>query len=379
MLKACLSDNREEVTAAASQWDKEIVMDDLDYSMMRLVPLFYLNIRKFGYKSGHEKRLLVLYKYWWLKSEHIRDTVCKATETLNGIGITPIIIKGAAITRYYAEPVLRPMADFDLMVPAEDTLRAYRALTRNGWQSTETRSEFLLLNHNKLFTDFYHSIELENRKDGTKMDLHWRVGNFCSWEFTSEIWRNIEPSIRIPGSYTLKLEYELCLMLLHASMYGSKDNLNWIVDIHTLREQLSRDQWSKARELAKMEQKHAYFDQAIRELRDHGIDPPLPSQAVKRLPIPIHGETLWKQRKWFRYALLECRNLWLITKHLYPGMDYLLLPYQFLRHVRLSVITHLHMIRRAKKTDNPSRFEVHSIRRSGTEAQPSIPGRILVK
>jgi len=57
-------------------------------------------------------------------------------------GIQTILLKGAAlILLHYKDPGLRPMVDFDILVPAGKAAAAIKVLTELGWTSTVTSSK----------------------------------------------------------------------------------------------------------------------------------------------------------------------------------------------------------------------------------------------
>ncbi|MCX7670614.1 MAG: nucleotidyltransferase family protein, partial [Anaerolineae bacterium] len=66
---------------------------------------------------------------WRLLAE-LEDVVV----TLTDAGITPILLKGAALTQtVYADPALRPMTDLDLLVQREQVADALRVLAAQGY------------------------------------------------------------------------------------------------------------------------------------------------------------------------------------------------------------------------------------------------------
>lgn len=59
--------------------------------------------------------------------QQLRTT--RAVDLIRSIGIEPIVIKGAAASRYYPEGVDRPSVDVDLAVPPDAFERAFRLVT----------------------------------------------------------------------------------------------------------------------------------------------------------------------------------------------------------------------------------------------------------
>lgn len=283
MLEVILETDKNANLTKAQQWDEEVVIDDIDYGVMKLVPLYLRKLKEIGFHSNHEKRLKVLHKYWWLKTLKNLDRLAEVVEALTGKNKVVMVINGVPVLAYYDENVLRPMADLDILIHREEVLDSISMLESIGWKSTESAFLKRLRKAPGLCLDFKHSIQLVHPKENTKMNLHWKVGNYASWELTSQVWKNAQNSSYFPKAKEPELSDLLCMEVLHSVDFQSKNHYNWIVDISKMQADLTDEIWNKARRLAQSELKENWFDYGCFLLQKFGIRVPFRSQ-VKDVP-----------------------------------------------------------------------------------------------
>ena len=284
MLEVILEKDQESGFTKSRQWDEEVIIDDIDYGVMKLVPLYLRKIKEIGYQTVYEKRLKVLYKYWWLKTIKNLDRLKEVVDALVNHGKEVMLIKGVPVLTYYDDNVLRPMADLDILVRKEAVLDAIHILEEMGWQSTDGAFLERLRKSPGLCMDFKHSIELEHTKEKTKMDLHWKVGNYASWELTAHVWENAQPSPQLPAAKAPDLSDLLAMAVLHSVDSESKHHYNWIVDIAKLDPMLTGQVWENARDLSKSELKQNWFDYGCVILHRFGVKTPIDTK-VQQAPI----------------------------------------------------------------------------------------------
>jgi len=281
MLEVILGKDKEANLSKAQKWEHEVSIDDIDYGVMKLVPLYLRKVKEIGFQSVHEKRLKVLHKYWWLKTLKNLDRLSEVVVALATKGKEVMVIKGVPVLIYYEENVLRPMADLDILVRKEEVLDSICILEEMGWKSTDPAFLNRLRKSPILCLDFKHSIELEHPEEKTKMDLHWKVGNYASWELTTQVWENAHNSSQFPQAKSPELGNLLCMAVLHSVDSESKHHYNWIVDIAKMQADLTEEIWSKARNLAKSEYKENWFDYGCFLLQGFGIKVPFQSQVTE--------------------------------------------------------------------------------------------------
>lgn len=284
MLEAILSKDIKSIHSKAQQWDAEVAIDDIDYGVMKLVPLYYQKLKGIDFTTRYEKRLQVLHKYWWLKTLKNLDRLNEVIDALVQNEIDVMLIKGVPLLQYYESAVYRPMADLDILVKKEAVLACVAVLEKLGWKATDTFFMTNLLKNPNLCMDFKHSIELEHPGEKTKMDLHWKVGNYASWELTSQVWEKAHQSKDYPTAKAPSLDQLLCMAILHSVDSESKNHYNWIVDVAKLMPHLSSKDWESARTLAIDECKLEWFDYGCFLLNRFGASTPFDSQ-VSQAPL----------------------------------------------------------------------------------------------
>src|SRR5690606_2843525 len=114
-------------------WEEQVVIDEIDFSSSRLIPFFYHGNQQFGIDSKHDNRLKIIYKHWWLRTQHISHELRKVHTALIEAGVNAVVIKGASIKMHYEREELRPMADFDLLVHPLDFKKALYLIKGLGY------------------------------------------------------------------------------------------------------------------------------------------------------------------------------------------------------------------------------------------------------
>jgi len=274
MLLVILSKDPEEVKRLAASWDKDVILDDIDYGIMKLIPLYFFKLKETGIISIYDKRLKVLYKYWWLKTLKNLDRLREVLEFLSLENKEVLVIKGASLLSFYKEAALRPMADFDLLVRKDQVVHTLQLLEKEGWEIADSFFYKNLLRKPALCMDFKHSIELVYPAEKTKLDLHWKVGNYSSWELTEQVWNNSGPSDQLQGAKIPFNPYQLVMGILHSVDSESKDHYNWIIDVAKMIPFLSQEDWEIARNCAVSEKKSEWFDYGIFLLKKAGLEVP---------------------------------------------------------------------------------------------------------
>lgn len=117
---------------------------------------------------------------------------------LNDIGVTPLLLKGAAAlaTDLYPDPGMRFMADLDLLVPEDALERSVAALQANGYKVPEKYQRLVRLTASKHYPPLVHpeapaAIELHRRLLNKGRDLLE----------SARVWDNSRPyrGGRLPG------------------------------------------------------------------------------------------------------------------------------------------------------------------------------------
>lgn len=142
-----------------------------------------------------------------------------------------LVVKGAAMHRYYGRPGLRPRCDTDLLVRASDAARAEEQLRDAGYEPELTSGGTVV-----------RSQSMWRRVDALGLahtvDLHWQLSNRARYSAAvsfDDLWSRAEPlggreNVRVPSPAD-----SLLIAALHlAGHHDDFERLIWLYDIHLL-------------------------------------------------------------------------------------------------------------------------------------------------
>lgn len=144
-------------------------------------------------------------------------------DPLVAAGLTPMVIKGAALADRYPEPGLRPMDDVDLLVRPHEHREAAEILRRAGWQTTRRQGP-------------EYSLSLAHpAMPGLPVDLHCELAVRAEQVFrfkARDLWESPLPLTLFGAQVTVpEPELELLLLATHAGKpFHNFDRLVWAVD-----------------------------------------------------------------------------------------------------------------------------------------------------
>ncbi len=334
MIKACLATSKAEREQAVSVWEEEVIIDDLDFSSSRLVPYFLNENQKEGITTKHDKRLKVIYKHWWLRMQHITHQLKTVHAALLKEGVKVVIIKGASIKEHYDRDELRPMADFDLLVPRQDLFRAMGIIESLDYLASEVTKTFME-KKTKLYMGFNHAICYNHQKSDAQVDLHWRIGSECSIEFTESLWSNLTSYFPIPDAKKASIAHEVFLIIIHAVTASCMDNLNWVIDIAVINKKYDQCFWNEARELAVAEKKEDIFDFGCSILVSFGGYAPVPVNLKEPRGIISTTMECRKNMSFIKLTYLRVRNAHQVVSSLFPHSNIFSKFYQITRYIYL--------------------------------------------
>src|SRR5215472_5269976 len=117
LLKAALVEGPEAVTAW-NQWSAGADPDRLDEDSCRLLPLVYDAMRRRDVFGPWMEQTQRAYYHTWADNTRRFHAAAAVLRALHGAGIKTMLLKGPALTlQYYRNAGLRPMDDFDILVP----------------------------------------------------------------------------------------------------------------------------------------------------------------------------------------------------------------------------------------------------------------------
>jgi hypothetical protein len=226
LLKAALLD-RDEAVPAWAAWQARLPVDDIDAGSQRLLPLLASRLRSFGVDHPDLRRYDSVARYFWVDNQFRLRTAKGVISLFAENGITAMPLKGLALAPlYYGGFALRPMSDFDLLVPTEAAGRAARLLIDRGWRSTfQDYLETPAYWSTRSSAPFHHP-------DLGEFDLHWHIlFQDTRPEADDVYWRHARPMVvdGLPATTLSDTDH-----LFHACIHGACPNpvppIRWVAD-----------------------------------------------------------------------------------------------------------------------------------------------------
>jgi Uncharacterised nucleotidyltransferase len=220
---------REQALPAFGEWLGLIDLDgDFDQGTFRLLPLMYDNLRKCGVSHPLMSRLKGVYRLSWYKNNKLFNNLRPVMEAFHGAGIPTMLLKGVPLVhQYYKNIALRPMADIDVLVPADRDGEALELMTRFAY------SRMALLTPDYL--QYRHAMGYWSADHG-EIDIHWHaLFECCEAGADDFFWNSSQP---IDFSGVPSLMPDATRMLLHTLIHGFRWNaeppIRWIPDAMTI-------------------------------------------------------------------------------------------------------------------------------------------------
>jgi hypothetical protein len=154
-----------------------------------------------------------------LRYERAARATVRLTTALEAEGIPAVVLRGMAVAHtLYPDPCLRPMADVDVLVPADARSVLPERLRRHGLTPSATYRR-----------QYVYDV------DGARFEVHWLL-------LTPERYRHVPPlarwierrrPLRIPAGTipVLPAEEELLAQLVHACVHHGLEHLYGLLDI----------------------------------------------------------------------------------------------------------------------------------------------------
>lgn len=237
LLKAILTNDLEESINFWQEWQQLTDIQQLDYGSQRLLPMLYNKLKTTDITHPDLKIYKGIYKQSWYKSQMMLHNILPVLQTFQENNIKAIILKGLALAvLYYKDYGLRPMSDFDILVPIEEKNNAIKIMLSLGWE------EGFSWSHSQCFT-----------KQDQKCDLHWHLmSDICSLktdessEANKEFWKAIVPlQIKEISVYALCPTDMIFHICVHGAWWNPVAPLRWIVDVMMILKEPVVIDWSR--------------------------------------------------------------------------------------------------------------------------------------
>lgn len=199
-------------------------LDSLDLVSQRLLPLLRRNLRGLGVEDPVLARSKGIHRYHWSRNQMLFRRAGAVLGELAAAGVDTLLLKGAAlVARYYGDPGLRPMNDFDVAVPTGAAVEAVAVLERSGWSSVyPITPSFRRVKHAAPFRE----------AAGQYCDLHWHILEECSRPDTdADLW-SASDALEFQGRRTriLSPADQLLHVCVHGARWAPEAGIRWIAD-----------------------------------------------------------------------------------------------------------------------------------------------------
>jgi hypothetical protein len=191
---------------------------------------------------------------------------------LRAANIETLLLKGAALSAVaYDEIALRPMDDFDVVVPRERFRDAVELLERDGWSIHPAPAD------RETYLAFRHAVGFV-RGDGANLDLHWAsIRDRFDRRGEEEFWRASRPAVLAGENVRVLAPADQLLQICaHASMRSGTAPIRWAADAwFVLASEGPSFDWERVARLAHMRALSFTVLRCLQYLRDGlGIDVP---------------------------------------------------------------------------------------------------------
>jgi hypothetical protein len=298
---------------AWEQWEHSVDIDHLDQGSHRLLPLLYRNLQTLGVEHPLIGRFKGVYRRTWYENQLLFNNMFKVLRMFHDAGIKTMVLKGAALVLlYYKDYGLRPMSDFDLLVPTEQTSAAIRLLEQAGWKAGMEQK--ITERH----TFVRHSLEFMDAT-GQQFDLHWHLlWESCQAGADQDFWDHaLTLTTQGVASHTLNPAYLLLHTCVHGAQWNSVPPFRWIADaMMILNSTESEMEWDRLVSQAEKRRLTLPVREALGYLADK-LDVPIPLPVMARLhAAPVSKlerveyacKTCNYQRNFFKHVLVHWLN-----------------------------------------------------------------------
>lgn len=238
LLGAALAESPAEASAAWSDWRRRCTLEGATRAEAQTFPLLYRNLRRLEVDDPELDRLKGAYRYCWSRNQMLLKLGRHALETLREAGIATIVLKGAALsTVQYRDLGVRPMTDFDVLVPRASAGAAIEALAR----ALRPHEAFP---HPDRRLPVHHSTSLVD-SDDNELDLHW-YSLFASAP-DHELWSAAVPA-QVAGAETRVLcpPDQLLQVCGHGAWWTPAGSARWVADaVVTIRSAAGSFDWER--------------------------------------------------------------------------------------------------------------------------------------
>jgi hypothetical protein len=302
LLKASLLKGKEAIEAWY-EWKSNVDVDQLDMGSRRLLPLLYRNLHTQGVEDPLVAKFKDVYRYAWSKNQTLFHNIATVLNEFHNAGIRTMILKGAALAvLHYKDYGLRPMNDFDLLVPTEQAPAAIDLLVKLGWTSVDKPLESI----NETYISVMHAAAFEDVSK-FQIDLHWHTFSECCYpNADDDFWEDkVEVNFHGVPTHALNPTDQLLHVCVHGARWNRVSQLRWIADaVMIMNTSRSEIDWNR---LITQAQKRYYIlplKDTMNYLRDL-LNVPIPLSILKSIENIRISKNLERFEYWGRNHLVR--------------------------------------------------------------------------
>ena len=288
---------------AWTEWQHAVDLDKIDAGSFRLLGLLYRNLVRLEAPASAPllPRLKGIYRYFWTRNQLVLKRKSVLLLALAERGIPCMLLKGAALTlTVYRDYGVRPMDDFDLMVPPGRVAEAMELLERHGWVS-----EFLTPRE---LPQSLHACHFRDADD-FQIDLHWQLCHVpASDDFDRELWAHAIPVTLQDASAKAPCHTDQFINTCeHGPRYNTVAPLRWLADAaHILRATGGQLDWRRVAAASTMLGTVLPTRQTLAFLRQQ-LATPVPEEAFRALAA---ARVTWQERYEAHFLSRPTPTLW---------------------------------------------------------------------
>lgn len=239
LLRAALLDG-DDAVAAWQAWRERAVFDEAGGAAYRLMPLVHQKLS--GALAGDPlvPRLKGLYRHTWSRNQLLFHAVAPVLRALAAAEVPTLLIKGSGLVAlHYRDAGLRPMGDFDCLVPWPKVTQAFEVIAACGWRYAES----VPLERLVWCT---HAAKFRNAT-GQELDLHWNLLPEGRQPNVDEhVWSQAVP-VELAGvnTRTMSATDLLWHICAHGVVGDPTPAIRWIPDVWALLRQPAAIDWTE--------------------------------------------------------------------------------------------------------------------------------------
>jgi len=278
LLRAALIQNQSAVSAWR-EWQTRSDFDALDWGSHRLMPLVYQNLKTLGVDDEWMGRLRGIHRRTWYKNNLLLGELSVLLRDFHAAGIPTLVLKGIALgLLYYGDLGLRPMMDFDVLVPFADKARALAQTRARNWAEK-----------------FYapHACGFDTPQ-GNEFDLHWHAfAECCQANADDDLWAGAVPfQVFDTQTLTLNPTDTLLHVCAHGLAWNAIPPVRWVADAMLILRATPID-WTRFIAQARRRKLGLTARHAL-EYLSQTLDAPVPPRILDELAaIPIARAERW--------------------------------------------------------------------------------------